>query len=609
MPTRTNQTTQAGQGELVAQLVDCFMAAVYACERDQSRRPQWSRYAGIDDAAAAAAFDVETQALMRSSRPLRQALGRACRREDGPANAPARAHLLELLEHELVANRTHALYSYRALLGMAGETARADTVAAAPPAPTPPTANGSRRRAAPARKARRTIRGVRRVLLPLVLLNTIIFGVMAVGPVLHLLVDSDLPEGSPLVLALSGFVIWALSFIPGWLLVRFLDRRAGALWAEYVIHLHRLGLDRPRDLPEPPKTSSYYASWRDDGGLNRRGQRTLYQEKFDAYYGKSVSRFGIDDDRPVRPEALFPVFLCTAVLAVGWTAILYEPSRSLAASEAGWAILSFAFAGAYLYFVQTLMRRYFQADLRAGAYVSGYVRILAALIIAGVLQVTLLGALGTPVEVAVAIAFVVGWFPDVGLQWLLRTASRRLRSAVPSVVPDFPLNRLDGLNTWYETRLLEEGIEDLQNMATAKTVDVLLHTRVPVDRYVDWLDQAVLLIHMPPEPAALTKDGLRYKSRARQAAREADKHERRTLRRCGIRTATGLLRALHPDRDPGERERLLRYLESHGVPRASLESLYAVLVAEPRIAIVLNWQEGEISARTSVRPGPLPTAG
>ena len=40
---------------------------------------------------------------------------------------------------------------------------------------------------------------------------------------------------------MSAFVVWALTFIPGWLLVRFLDRRAGALWDEYVLNLHRLG--------------------------------------------------------------------------------------------------------------------------------------------------------------------------------------------------------------------------------------------------------------------------------------------------------------------------------------------------------------------------------
>ena len=55
------------------------------------------------------------------------------------------------------------------------------------------------------------------------------------------------------------------------------------------------------------------------------------------------------------------------------------------------------------------------------------------------------------------------------------------------------------MNIWYESRLLEEGIEDMQNLATANIVDVMLRTRIPVDRLVDWIDQAYLYLHLWPE--------------------------------------------------------------------------------------------------------------
>ena len=71
-----------------------------------------------------------------------------------------------------------------------------------------------------------------------------------------------------------------------------------------------------------------------------------------------------------------------------------------------------------------------------------------------------------------------------------------LRVFVPQLTPDYPLNQLDGLNVWYEARLEEEGIEDMQNLATANLVDVILHTRVPVGRLVDWIDQAQLYLHL-----------------------------------------------------------------------------------------------------------------
>jgi hypothetical protein len=598
--------TRVAHSEIVDHLADSFVAAVYYCQQTGGGRPRWSRYAGIHDPSAAAAFDVEAQTLLKRSRALRHALGKACEPNGGRPDLAARAHFAELLEHELAAAPAHARRSFEALLGMNGQARPIPSTNGSRHAPSvPPDLHHGRRRALPHAEGQ-TTRDVKRVLLPLVLLNGIILGAMAVGPVMRAAFESPPPTAEPLGLALSAFVVWALAFIPGWLLVRFLDRRAGALWDEYVIHLHRLGLDKPGNLPPPPRTSSFYARWRDDGGLARLGLRNIYQEKFDAYYGKSVSRFGTDEDRPVRPEALFPVFLCTAILAAGWTAVLYDTSLTIGAVAAPTmlTILSFAFMGAYLYFVQALMRRYFQADLRAGAYVSGYVRIVSAMIVAAVLQASLFPQI--PPEAAIATAFVIGWFPDVGLHWLLRIASRRLRGAVPSVEPAYPLNRLDGLNVWYEARLLEEGIEDLQNLATAKLVDVLLHTRVPVARLVDWVDQALLLIHLPAEPSVLEQEGATHKARALHAAEGGRAHHRHALRDGGIRSASGLLRALHPERDPEERTRLLRLLEKDGFPRAAVESLYQVINADPRLAVVINWQEGDAEARTSVRLGPLP---
>ncbi len=38
--------------------------------------------------------------------------------------------------------------------------------------------------------------------------------------------------------ALTLFAVWLLSFLPGWLYVRFLGLRAGALWNEYVLNLY-----------------------------------------------------------------------------------------------------------------------------------------------------------------------------------------------------------------------------------------------------------------------------------------------------------------------------------------------------------------------------------
>src|SRR5439155_10351904 len=95
--------------------------------------------------------------------------------------------------------------------------------------------------------------------------------------------------------------------------IRFLGQRAAALWWEFVLYLHRLGVDEPQYLPEPPLDSPYHDRWAKAGG--HRGSRagTIYQEKFDAYFGKAVSRIASEGPTWVRAETLFPVFLTTAI--------------------------------------------------------------------------------------------------------------------------------------------------------------------------------------------------------------------------------------------------------------------------------------------------------
>ena len=107
-----------------------------------------------------------------------------------------------------------------------------------------------------------------------------------------------------------------------------------------------------------------------------------------------------------------------------------------------------------------------------------------------------------------------------------------LQTVVPQVTPRYPLSDLDGVNIWYEARLVEEGIEDMQNLATANLVDVILHTRVSVGRLVDWLDQAYLALHLPPRQQPHD-----------DAAHDDGGLTRTALEARGIRTASDLIKA------------------------------------------------------------------
>lgn len=347
--------------------------------------------------------------------------------------------------------------------------------------------------------------------------------------------------------SLHAFVVWLLAFFPAWLFMRFLTTRGPALWHEFVVNLHRLGLDGRRYLPKPPEQSEYHDLWvksrkrRGDGRTGYHG-RTLYQEKFDAYYGREISsaleESGGKNMTVVPTETLFPVVLAAAVFAVGWAAVLTASDDRLGTDGVLEAVevAAFAFAGAYVFNLQTLIRRFFQTDLRASAYTSAIVRVISSVVIARALYETPL--FDIPEDFGLGLAFLLGFFPLAGLETLRRAYERLFGNWVPTLRTTHPLSDIQGMNLWYEARLVEEGIEDMQELATANIVDVILHTRVPVSRLVDWLDQAHLLLYLEPKDQKSEKKADNSKG---ESASPPGMTLRQALEACGVRKATTFL--------------------------------------------------------------------
>jgi hypothetical protein len=183
-----------------------------------------------------------------------------------------------------------------------------------------------------------------------------------------------------------------------------------------------------------------------------------------------------------------------------------------------------------------------------------------------------------------ALAFVIGVFPTVGWQALTQLLVRApLKIAVPSLRSDYPLSALDGLNIWYEARLLEEGIEDMQNLATADLVDAMLNTRIPIDRLVDWVDQSLLYLHVG-------------------RPRNHEDRDRLILRRYGIRTASDLINAFDNESNSPAKRRYCKQLErvlnvsdagnDDGQPSV-IRSILATLAREPNLQHVISWKSFE----------------
>ena len=398
-------------------------------------------------------------------------------------------------------------------------------------------------------------------------------------------------------IALRAAALWALALMPGWLYLRSLAVRSYELWNEYVLALHRLGWDQPENLPRPPRASRYYEEWLDSGGEKNPLAGNQYSLKFSAYHGASVADTGDRTVFAVRGDAVSSVFLATAILSTIWAAFLW-PTGSLESPKSLWDVLRFAFLGSYAMILQSLIRRYFWNDLRPAAYVAAVYRVIASFVVVIVLFQLASGHLSY--RVMSVIAFVIGAFPMVGLTALQRLIAIPLRTAVPSLSSDYPLSQLDGLTVWYESRLIEEGIEDAQNLVSANLADVVLHTRVPVGRLIDWIDQAHLILHLDRQARGLI-GGASTSGREQPPSGRA---VRRALRQLGIRKATDLLSAFPLTELEGASSGLSKgpqMAKRLGIDADRLRVLVRVLDESFTLQPVWNWYERGTEMRTRGR--------
>lgn len=169
-------------------------------------------------------------------------------------------------------------------------------------------------------------------------------------------------------------------------------------------------------------------------------------------------------------------------------------------SDATMELVFFAYLGAYVFSVQELVRRYNTFDLQPQVYSSIAIRMLIAVAIvyvaAPVLQAEPAGPGGGDQPVwPMVVAFVIGVFPTQGLHFLSRIATRFLIPEPPQRRP-LPLGNLLGISPWHESRLVQMGIDDAQNLATVDIRRLLLTTRFDTQQIVNWVDQAILYVRV-----------------------------------------------------------------------------------------------------------------
>jgi hypothetical protein len=376
----------------------------------------------------------------------------------------------------------------------------------------------------------------------------------------------------PVAVARMAFVYMAV-LLPASLFFLFIATRRESLFNQYATSLDRLGLLRKRQLRVVNAEATHYIV---EDGLKFARRVKSYLDRFSAVYGtlpvETVNNFlaSVQDtsaDQTLNADAVtgelfssfelktvLPVFGSSALIGMGWIMVLppypLPPlSESLSVLEKSypgddawylWAAepvllpAAFAFLGAYFYSLQMLIKRFTRRDLGPNAYNAVSMRIILATL--GVWVVAqwfdLAGKIANSHGTVFVLSFAVGAFPLIIWQ-LVANMLKRLPGAVlalPNLEGTQPLSQIDGLSVWHEARLDEEDIENVPNLATADIVELMLNTKIAPNRVIDWVDQAMLLMVLPPQipeqgaqknwiGAVLRSNGIRTASALVAAAR------------------------------------------------------------------------------------------
>jgi len=252
--------------------------------------------------------------------------------------------------------------------------------------------------------------------------------------------------------------------------------------------------------------------------------RAKYGRQMDEAYGQSSSGEG----RLIRGTR-WPILVATLVMSLGWILTLAPvgespnadgPAQLLDLFRPQLATITFGFLGAYFFGLNTVLRRYVRGDLKPKAYSSITVRIIVVVILAWVIGVMFADRLDA---VRLPLVFLVGIVPETGLTLIREALARRkgLGRLGGPLEERHPLTDLEGIDLYDRSRLMDEGVTNIEGLAHHDLIDLMLETRIPVPRLVDWVDQAILYLHLPQNS------------------------DRERLRAYGIRTATDLEHAVN----------------------------------------------------------------
>jgi hypothetical protein len=237
----------------------------------------------------------------------------------------------------------------------------------------------------------------------------------------------------------------------------------------------------------------------------RQGQEMLQQ-----YYAFRNSRSGARPQEKVSAPtdasstdplgavaaALFltGIFLLIAVFAG------YEASEQRGAAYNGVQGMMYAGLGSYVAVLYYMVARLYANALSSRFLVTSALRTASAVVIGwvvGIVGVTML--VGAPDSsnatqglVSNSVIFMMGLFHNMAIDSLRRRAVKMF-GATADVSEEAPLTMVEGIDDTTAELLAEHGIGSVQHLATTDPGVLCDGTLLPLDRILDWMDQALLM--------------------------------------------------------------------------------------------------------------------
>ena len=256
------------------------------------------------------------------------------------------------------------------------------------------------------------------------------------------------------------------------------------------------------------------------------------------------------------------IFLLIAVFAG------YEVSEQKGAAANGVQGMMYAGLGAYVAVLYYMVARLYANALSARFIVTSALRTASAVVLGwvfGIVGVTAFvgtaGTEGTGALVGNAVLFLVGLFHNMAIE-ALRVRARKLFGSKAVDADEVSITAIEGIDDTTAELLTEHGVATIQHLATSEPGDLCDRTVLPLDRVIDWMDQALLIRYLR---ASITM-----------------------ARGLGIRAATDLA-LVHMRNDTA----LLNSLaEKSGMPAAAIDHIARELREDYLVALIYELEQG-----------------